>query len=560
MDIDRYKGGVIFKWINKDEIYAKYNGKGKPQKLQAHIDKLHTDYIATRSGVDAGYDIHGLFGSILDTEEVEMLELEIIKKHIQEISNKNIDVYKTSISLRGDDAIAHGITTKREWKNLIEERMPDIAKAFKIPLNDLEWVAAFHNKKDKPHCHLVIWNKNQDLSVRRKPYINFKEVKKAIAKGVYKEELKAMYDIKDISKGAVEKISQEEMRRYKEELKEVYQNEDLLLRAVDTEKTENFVNNALEEMEINETIYIVNKSEPENFTQIVKIDKDKYQFKNVGDKAILYKDNSYFDAVTFLNKFSNLKIIKTKEELEKYIKNRKEEFENIEGELKEILPGIFNIPIISTNVKEEQIEQIINKIAKLEKVTKSFEKGFIYKYQIPDGKKVLDEITMLLVNSNIECKKEFTNYIDTCVKIDKILQKVDTYKDYEKVKNTAKNDMLKKVCNQILKVIKETKTDEYQRKCKEWKEKREYWNQKHNEYEKKQGEYEARQELYEKQLQQINIRNLFQEAYKVLAQENISKNQSLKRITKTFGDLSKREIKELMRKNKGNGFEWYHEI
>ena len=25
MDIDRYKGGVIFKWINKNEIYAKYN-------------------------------------------------------------------------------------------------------------------------------------------------------------------------------------------------------------------------------------------------------------------------------------------------------------------------------------------------------------------------------------------------------------------------------------------------------------------------------------------------------------------------------------------------------
>ena len=41
MDIDRYKGGVIFKWINRKEIYAKYNGKGRPQNLQAHIDKLH---------------------------------------------------------------------------------------------------------------------------------------------------------------------------------------------------------------------------------------------------------------------------------------------------------------------------------------------------------------------------------------------------------------------------------------------------------------------------------------------------------------------------------------
>ena len=42
--------------------------------------------------------------------------------------------------------------------------------------------------------------------------------------------------------------------------------------------------------------------------------------------------------------------------------------------------------------------------------------------------------------------------------------------------------------------------------------------------------------------------------------ENMSKNQTLKRITKTFGDLSKREIKEIIRKNKDAGFDWYHEM
>lgn len=50
-----------------------------------------------------------------------------------------------------------------------------------------------------------------------------------------------------------------------------------------------------------------------------------------------------------------------------------------------------------------------------------------------------------------------------------------------------------------------------------------------------QGKYEARQELYEKQLQEINIRNLAKDVYRILAEENISKNQTLKRITKTFG-------------------------
>lgn len=560
MEIDRYKGGIVFKWINKKEIYQKYNGVGKPQNLHSYINKLHVDYIATRSGVDIGNNIHGLFGNILNTDEVEMLELEVIEKYVQEVSNKNIDIFKTVISLKEEDAMQYGIINKENWKELIEERILEISKGFKIPINDMEWVASFHAKKGQPHCHLIVWNKNQDLSVKRKPYIFFDKIKTAIAKSVYKEELELMYNIKDVSKEILGKLTKEEFAKYKDNLKEMYQNEDLLLRAIDTEETQNFVNKALEQMDINETIYIINNSEPSNFTEITRTDTKKFKFKNIGEKAILYKDNTYLEAVTFLSKFNDLKVISTDEELQKFLDKKKEEFENIESELKEIIPSVFSIPIISSNIKQENIEQIINKMAKLEKVTNSYKKGFIYQYQEPEAKKIINEITLLLVNSNVDCKKQFTNYIDTCVKIDKILQKVNTYKDYEKVKNVARYEMLKKVGNQLLKVIKETKTEEYIRKKQEWIEKREYWNQKNKQFEEARGEYQARQELYKKQFQEINIRNLIQDVYKLLTEENMSKYQKYKRATKTFGDLSKREIKEIIKRSKGTGIEWYYEM
>ncbi len=559
MDIDRYKGGVIFKWINKNEIYAKYNGKGKSQNLQAHIDKMHTDYIATRSGVDTGFETHGLFGNILDTDEVEMLELDTIKKHIQNISKKNIDVFKTVISLKNEDAMEYGYFNKKSWKEMLEERMPEIARAFKIPLNDLEWVAAFHAKKDKPHCHLIVWNKNQDMSVQRKPFVNYKQIRSAVAKSVFKEELKAIYEIKDVSKSLLGKMSKNEVDTYKEDLKKLYQNEDLMLNAVNTENTQNFVNKALEDMKKDDVIYISNNSDPENYTQIKKIDNEKFEFKNIGEKALLYKDDTYLEAVTFLSKFSNLKVMKNEDELNEFIQNKKEEFKNVEDELKEIMPSLFSTPIISSNIKQENIEQIINKMAKLEEVSKSFKRGFIYKYQEPESKRILNEITMLLVNSNKDCKNEFNRYVDTCVKIDKMLQKVDTYKDYEKIKNQARNEMIKKIGNQILKSIKETKTEEYERKSAEWKEKREYWNYKTKEFEEKQGEYEARQLLYENQLRESNIRQLIQETYKLLSEESMSKFQRFKRATRTFGDLSKREIKEIIRNGKSSGFDWFGE-
>lgn len=560
MDIDRFKGGIIFNWMNKTEIYNKYNGFGKKQNVQSYIDKLHVDYIATRKGVDKSANTHGLFGNILGTDNVEILELEDIKKYIQGKSNENIDIFKTVISLREEDAMQYGFLNQKAWKNLLQERTFEIAKAFKIPINDMEWVAAFHAKKGQPHCHLVVWNKNQDLSVKRKPYIFYNDMRKVIAKGVYKEELEAEYNVKDISKKELGKLSQKEFEKLKENMKELYNNKELVIRAIETEKTENIINETLDNMKIGQKLYIANKTDPDNYTEILKRDETNYEFKNIGDKAILYKDNTYLEAVSFLSKFNKLIVVEDKKSLEKFIKDVKNEEKSIDDELKEIMPSSFNIPILTSEIKSENLEQIVNKIAKLEKVSDSFKKGYIYKYQEPECKRIINEISTLLINSNEECKEKFSNYVNTCIRIDKILQKVNTYKDYENIKNKAKTEMIRKVGNQLLKTIKESKKENYINRCQEWKEQREYWLKKKQEYEENQGKYEARQELYEKQLQEINIRNLAKDVYRILAEENISKNQTLKRITKTFGDLSKREIKEIMRKNKDAGFDWYHEM
>ena len=560
MDIDRFKGGIIFNWMNKTEIYNKYNGFGKKQNVQSYIDKLHVDYIATRKGVDKSANTHGLFGNILGTDNVEILELEDIKKYIQGKSNENIDIFKTVISLREEDAMQYGFLNQKAWKNLLQERTFEIARAFKIPINDMEWVAAFHAKKGQPHCHLVVWNKNQDLSVKRKPYIFYNDMRKVIAKGVYKEELEAEYNVKDISKKELGKLSQKEFEKLKENMKELYNNKELVIRAIETEKTENIINETLDNMKIGQKLYIANKTDPDNYTEILKKNETNYEFKNIGDKAILYKDNTYLEAVSFLSKFNKLIVIEDKKSLEKFIKDVKNEEKSIDDELKEIMPSSFNIPILTSEIKSENLEQIVNKIAKLEKVSDSFKKGYIYKYQEPECKRIINEISTLLINSNEECKEKFSNYVNTCIRIDKILQKVNTYKDYENIKNKAKTEMIRKVGNQLLKTIKESKKENYINRCQEWKEKREYWDRKNKEHEEKQGEFEARHELYERQLQEINIRNLAKDVYKILAEENMSKNQTLKRITKTFGDLSKREIKEIIRKNKDAGFDWYHEM
>lgn len=560
MDKDRYKGGVFFKWINKNEIYAKHDGRGRRQNLQVYIDKLHQEYIASRPGTDLGNSTHGLFGYICDTDEVEMMDLENIKNRMEEISKKNIDVFKTVISLREEDAIEHGMMDKKSWKEVLEKTIPDIAVACRIPLEDLEWTASFHAKEGQPHCHLLLWNKNQNLEVNRKPFIMYKDIKKALAKEIYKEELKALYDIKNISKKQLEVLSKDEVDKYKEELKEIYDNQDLMFNVVNTENAEIYINSCIKNMEINQCIYIASNSTPENYVEITKNNDKEYSYKNVGPRAILYKEKSYLEATQFLTNFEKLCMFKTKEDLQKYIKEKKNEEISIDEELKEIMPTVFNIPVTSAEINEEYLDAIVKRLIELKGVTENYKKGFKYQYQTPRTKEYIDEISILLINSSKACKSEVEKYIETCVNIDKVMQKIYNHKDYEKSRNQAKQFILNKVGNQILKFSKEIKTEEYELKKTEWKEKREFWDKKTMEYEEKQVKYEQRQELYEKQWQRINIQNLIRETFTMLVQENLSKSTGLKRRTRTFGDLSKREIKELIRKNKNSSRSWYPEI
>ena len=47
--------------------------------------------------------------------------------------------------------------------------------------------------------------------------------------------------------------------------------------------------------------------------------------------------------------------------------------------------------------------------------------------------------------------------------------------------------------------------------------------------------------------------------YFFISKENMSKFYRFKRATRTFGDLSKREIKELIRNGRSSGFDWFSE-
>lgn len=545
MDKDRFSDGVFFKWLNQKEIYKKYDNKGRSRRIQAYLDELHEHYIATRPGTDFGENFHGLFGYINENSNVEKMELSDIKKYVASKTLNGVDIYKTVISLSESDAIQYGYTTKEAWKDLLLEKVQEIGREFDIKPENLEWTASYHSKKSNPHCHLLLWNKNQHLELQKKPFVRYKRIRKTLSKSIFKQKLKSLYDIKNVSKKEIANLTNEELLKYKEDLKEFYENPDITLRIIDTDEQEKVIIDNLKNLKLDKCIYICDIENPNNFAEIRKIDTAKYEFKNCGEQSILYRKNSFLDTAEFLANFSNLKVFNYKKDLEKYIEQKNNEHIDIENNLREIMPDIFGIPVLSNKFKEQNFDIILNKITELKSKSNNFENGYKYKYQNPEIKMYINELSKLILNTSEDCRNEFDEYIQTSINVSRIIADINNKKEYEKVKRIAENEMFTKIGNQILQFVKEVGFEEYIRK-------REEWENKKIQFAENQGIKKANEDLFIKRLESQNARKMITDIFQMLSEENISHNAYYNRI-RNNNNLSKQAKREIYLKNRMKG-------
>jgi hypothetical protein len=113
-------------------------------------DKTYLDYIATRPRVERIGGKHGLFSSdgvAIDLDE----EAEKVRQH-------EGNVFTVIVSLKRHDAERLGYNYAERWRTLVQNRIDDIAKAYKIPPGALKWFGAFHNESYHPHIHLMLYS------------------------------------------------------------------------------------------------------------------------------------------------------------------------------------------------------------------------------------------------------------------------------------------------------------------------------------------------------------------------------------------------------------------
>ncbi|NNG67882.1 MobP3 family relaxase [Caldanaerobacter subterraneus] len=164
-----------------EKILAEYD------KLDDFIDNFEIDTAGTPAGhvkyMDERPGSHGLFSS---DENVSL------KETMKELSKHSGVVWRFILSLKEEDAVKLGYTTRESWEKALRATISDAAAKMGISESNLRWVAAFHQAKGHPHVHVVMWEKTPQRRLGRLSKGEVKDIKKIFLDEIYAKERLAL--------------------------------------------------------------------------------------------------------------------------------------------------------------------------------------------------------------------------------------------------------------------------------------------------------------------------------------------------------------------------------
>ncbi|MCM1232397.1 MAG: relaxase MobL [Ruminococcus flavefaciens] len=169
----------------------------------------YVGYLANRPGA-VKFNSHGLFN-----EKDTLINLE---KTAKEIADHNGNVWTHVVSLRRDDAQKMGYDNLNAWRELVIRQIPNIAKNQKIDMKNLQWYAAFHDKKTNPHVHIIVYSKNEHEGFLTNNGIE--KIRSGFANDIYQDELHHLYEQQTDLRNFLKKESAQLMEQLEKSISE----------------------------------------------------------------------------------------------------------------------------------------------------------------------------------------------------------------------------------------------------------------------------------------------------------------------------------------------------
>ncbi|WP_419009345.1 MobP3 family relaxase, partial [Dysosmobacter sp.] len=147
------------------------------------------DYISQRPGVQKDGE-HGLWDAHGKVQN--------LARAVREVAEHTGNVWTPVVALRREDAERLGYDSAESWRALVNASVCDIAAAYKIQPDNLRWYAAFHQKPNQVHIHMVIFSADPKEGYLTKEGI--RQVKSVFARRIYHADRMHIYQQKDIAR------------------------------------------------------------------------------------------------------------------------------------------------------------------------------------------------------------------------------------------------------------------------------------------------------------------------------------------------------------------------
>lgn len=160
----------------------------------------YLDYVAHRPGVKKEGE-HGLWdknGKVKD-----------LQKAVEEIAGHEGNVWTPVVSLRREDAERLGYTNAENWRALVNACSKELADGYKIPLKNLRWYAALHEKEKHVHIHMVVFSSDPKEGYLTQQGI--RDIKSAFATHIFEQDLLHVYERKTEYRAGLQKSAEAKM-------------------------------------------------------------------------------------------------------------------------------------------------------------------------------------------------------------------------------------------------------------------------------------------------------------------------------------------------------------
>ena len=116
-----------------------------------------------------------------------------MEEEAEKVREHEGNIFTVIVSLKHPDAERLGYNYAERWRTLVQNRIDDIAKEYKIPPGSLKWFGAFHNESHHPHIHLLLYSTDKF----EKGFINKKGIdnlRRLFGTEIFRDDLNNVYD------------------------------------------------------------------------------------------------------------------------------------------------------------------------------------------------------------------------------------------------------------------------------------------------------------------------------------------------------------------------------